>query len=243
MNKTVLQIIGIIILVMISVVLMIRIKEVQQKAKESQAIIRTELLDSVQYYVNKLDQIVAQKQVLEITTEGLRDNLEALGLDNKALKDQVGKLSNLKERLQAQIESHTSIQVIDTTDRIKVTESSFDFEGDFKWNNEFLSIVSIYSFKGEYAVDSTLIFKNLIFAQDLDYKYNVGLTSTTYRRRDPKWKIWEEKQLVTDIVLSDPNAKVTDIQSIQIVEPPKKIYQKTWFWMAVTAVGTTLVVK
>lgn len=204
--------------------------ETKLKIKDDQ------LSDSIMVYKSRTGELRYQKQTLQTDIGNLEDNLDALGIDNDKLKDQIGRLKNLNSRLTADIETYKKIILSDTIDESNITvqDGEFKFEGTTNWSNEFISTVGKYTITGKYYNDSsTVSFSNIVFNEELEYLYSVGFTTITYWKRDSKLKFWQPKTLVTDIELTDPNATVTNMRSIEIKEPPKKFYEKPWFWLVV----------
>lgn len=192
-----------------------------------------QLNDSVMVYKTKNGDLMFQKNTLETDVDNLEENLETLGIDRDKLKDQIGNLKNLNNRLSARVESLTKIILSDTVkdDDIVISDSTFNFEGETRWENKYILTTGTYNISGKYLVDNTVVkFSNVTFNQELDYKYTVDFTTTSYWKRENKLKFWKPKTLVTDVEFSDPNAKVVSIQSIEIKEPPKKFYEKNVFW-------------
>lgn len=234
----------IVTLLLILGILLLKVTQIKEERDNAKNIVQSSL-DTTQFYKNKWGEEIAQKRVLEVTNKGLKENIAALGINEEKLKDQIGSLKNLNNRLKANIQSQQVIYVYDSIEEedVVVSDSVFEIQGDFDWKGDHLTVNGTYKMKGRYHYDGMLTLSSINFNQQIDYDYQLDIISTTYRRRDPKWKLWKEKELVTDITITDPNAKITNIESLHIVENPKKFYEKTWFWMIVTFGVTTVVIR
>lgn len=184
--------------------------------------------DSVSYYKNQQGELIAQKQIAEVTIRDLKEIGHQLGIDRDKLSDQVGSLRNLNAHYKGEIKSmgkgatvtiDTVIQVIESIgDTVKVVAQSVD------WTNRYLSIDGIFipSFN----------------KWEFNYNYIVDLEIVSYDRKIKKG-LFAPKQLVVDFKLSDPNASVVDLKALQIVRE-KKWYQTTGFKIGLGMVGGIL---
>jgi len=221
----------------------------EQRNREAAQNVMSEMADSVDYYQNKEGIDMAQKKVLEIDVNNLEEYSESLGIDNKALKDQVGNLKNLVTRLKGEISAYGEGNVdSDITDvdinKVDSVSGNFTLLDSTEWNNSYLSLNNKYQIIGRYRFTKGALYLDSIkYMSNFAYKYKIDFTSTSYWMRENKWKIWKDKVLVTDIELSDPNASVTDMQSIKILPPPKKFYEKTWFQVGVGFVAGAILIK
>lgn len=185
--------------------------------------------DSVKYERNKYGQTVASKRVLAITLKELKDQGEILGLDNKKLKEQVGNLNNLVNRLEGDlVASGSGNTVIRDTVVIVKNEVGQIIQVDsakvFNWTNNYLTL------------GGTLIKKDL----SLYYLYQTSFDLTTYNK---KAGFLKKKQLVADITFEDPGARAMNIIALQIEQPRKPFYTKWWFHMSVGATGMYFIMK
>lgn len=177
----------------------------------------------VKLYQNKEGKWVAQKQAMELTADQLKDNADLLGIDNRSLSKQVGRLSRLVNHLDAQLEARGegSTELRDSV--IVLVDSSGQKRPSipvktFSWSNTYLSL------------DGTIMNNRL----DFEYTYNSSFTVTSYMKRAG---IWKKPNLVVDVIFDDPGAKAMSVTSIKIKQPPKKFYQKWWFHMGVGFLG------
>lgn len=184
----------------------------------------SEWKDSVQYYYNREGELVAQKNVAELELDDLKKLNDQLGIDMKELKDQVGNLKNLNSYYRGQVNvmgSGTSItidtvvQVIENTDTVEVVAQSVD------WTNDYLAIDGIFIPRFN--------------RWDFNYSYKVDFDITSYHKKTRKG-LFAPKTLVVDLKLSDPNARVVDLQALQI-KRENKWYQSTAFKVGIGLVG------
>lgn len=162
------------------------------------------------YYKNKKDELVAQVSTHELTIKNLKEYGEQLDFDNATLKQQVGSLKNLTAFWKGKAGMRDTVTVVlhDTTfvDKNGNTVAA----NDFKWNNKFLYL-------------NGLISNHEI---TIGYDYNVDFSITAYRKS--KKGFWKPPgQLVTDIIFSDPNFRITEFKGFVVKEEPKKWFQTT----------------
>ena len=184
----------------------------------------SEWKDSVQYYYNREGELVAQKNVAELELDDLKKLNDQLGIDMKELKDQVGNLKNLNSYYRGQVSTRgrgtsitidTVVQVIENTDTVEVAAQSVD------WTNDYLAIDGIFIPRFN--------------RWDFNYSYKVDFDITSYHKKTRKG-LFAPKTLVVDLKLSDPNARVVDLQALQI-KRENKWYQSTAFKVGIGLVG------
>lgn len=180
--------------------------------------------DSVKYYYDREGELVAQKNVAELEVNDLKKLNDQLGIDMDGLKDQVGNLKNLNSYYRGQISSlgsgssvtiDTVVQVIENTDTVEVVAQSVD------WTNDYLAIDGIFIPRFN--------------RWDFNYSYKIDFDITTYDKKTRKG-LFAPKTLVVDLKLSDPNARVVDLQALQI-KKENKWYQSTAFKVGAGLVG------
>lgn len=180
--------------------------------------------DSVSYYNNEQGELIAQKQIAEITIRDLKQINEQLGIDRERLEKQVGNLRNLNTYFKSKIQSKgkgtavtidTVVQIVQNTDTVEAEAQSVD------WTNKYLSLDGVFVPKFN--------------RWDFSYSYVVDLEIVSYNKKIRKG-LFAPKQFVVDFKLSDPNAKVVDLRALQITRK-KKWYQTTGFKVGVGVVG------
>jgi hypothetical protein len=180
--------------------------------------------DSIRYYKDKSGQLVAQRETMRVRAQELASQAEALGLDKDRLKKQVGKLSNLVSYYRGELESRGTDTVV-MHDTLIVDNSGNSLKAKtLNWSNGNLSLVQTY-----FPHNDSL---------KLAYSYSTGFELTTYYKRD--FLFVGRRRLYADFRLTDPNAKLLEATSVFIEEPPKKFYEKWWFWGGVGLLGGML---
>lgn len=183
------------------------------------------LNDSVSHHKNAEGKWEAERKSYNLTTKELRKNGQELNLETRRLSKQVGNLKNLVADLKGEllVVGEGSVQLI-PGDSIFINDSTKVFAGHrFNWTNSYLSI------------DGTL---NDAYNLQFNYSYNVDFSVTTYWKRE---KMFKRKDLVVNMIFSDPNARATDLNSIVIKPNPPKFYETTWFKVGVGFLGGVLI--
>jgi len=188
--------------------------------------------DSTKHFRDKSGQLVSQVEVMSVTVNDLKKNSDLLSVDNKNLKAQVGKLSNLVTyykgkqvvRGQAEVVATDSSKIIkqplDNTKLSFVKPDSSISGKRIYWTNGFLTVDEFYNPVND-SVDINYVYLNTI-----DFK--------TYYGKRPG--LFKAKPLLADVKMSDPNALIYDSWAIVVNKPKKKWYQKPFFWGVVTGV-------
>lgn len=183
----------------------------------------------VELYKNKEGKWTAEKGVMELTTEQLKDNADLLGIDNRSLAKQVGRLSRLVTHLDAQLEARGegSTELLDSiivpVDSLGPKRPGIPVK-TFSWSNTYLSL------------DGTVLNNRL----DFKYTYNSSFTVTSYNKKEGLFK---KPNLVVDVIFDDPGAQTMSMTSIQVKQPPKKFYEKWWFHAGVGFLGGAILVR
>lgn len=167
--------------------------------------------DSTHHYKNKLGETVAQTKVMQLDNSQLKSSLSLLGLDNKALKDQVGNLNKLVVAYQGKVGISGEIQTITRDSLVAVPGKDSIIYKDFDFKTKYIE------FKGYHKQDT-------LFAA---YTYKSPLLIT----------LSETKQgMIAKATFEDPAARI-DNQKVVFVQRKKKFYEKTWFKIIGGAVG------
>lgn len=194
------------------------------KRKESDISVLSLKADSVRHYKLKNGEMAAQIVTNELTMSQLKHYGIELGFDNNALKKQIGSLNRLVSYWQGKVSVRDTIHAIlrDTTyieKGVSVTES------DFNWHNKYL------------IVNGKVIKPNI----EIDYKYSVDFTLTSYRKDKT---FFRRGTLVSDVVFSDPQLTTTQFKGLVIKEEPKRWYETKGFAFGLgMALGTFGVIK
>lgn len=186
------------------------------------------LQDSVRIFKNKQGEWESEKKSFFVTKETLEDQITLLVGDQEKLTERVKNLNNLvayyKGKVNSQGRGEVSLVPIEGADSIVYRDSIIYREYKFDWNNKYLTL------KGEIGE------RKLTF----DYSYEADFEVTSYWKRK---NIFQRKDLVVNMNFSDPNAKVTDMNSVVIKPDPPKFYERTWFKVGIGVVGGFLIAK
>lgn len=167
--------------------------------------------DSTHHYKNKLGETVAVTKVMKLDNSQLKSSLSLLGLDNKALKDQIGNLNKLVMAYQGKVGISGEIQTITKDSLVVVPGKDSIIYKDFDFKTKYIE------FKGFHKKDT-------LFAK---YKYTSPLLITLSETR---------KGIDAKASFEDPAARIDD-QKVLFVQRKKKFYEKTWFKLGVGAVA------
>lgn len=201
-----------IIAIVLAVLLLVSVRSCQQVKQDNERF-KSNLdisRDSVHHLIGNNGELINRVGSMQLTVNDLKTQADQLGIDKKALQDQVGNLKNLvaSTKATAVVQDVIHTKVYDTT---YVMFDKTLYGKKLNWHNKFLTI------------------NELIASNDsvtLKYKYSFDFNSTTY------WKhrgfLGINKDLITDFTLSDPNAVVTKAQSLTIVAPSQSFLAKWW---------------
>ncbi len=178
--------------------------------------------DSTRHFIDKTGQLVSEKETIQITVDDLKNQNVDLGIDKDNLKKQVGNLNNLVNYYKGKLVTSGQGQVKGRDTTIIVVDQRGDtvqhVEQKFAYRSPYLTFDATYD-----PVIDSLKFK---------YGYQVDFQLSTFYVRH---KLFAKRQLFADVRLSDPKASMQNVQSILIVEPPKKWYETNWFYVALGA--------
>jgi len=168
----------------------------------------------------KNGELTSQVNTYEITIDQLKESGDKLGIDNKALKQQIGSLKNLTAYYKAKIELRDTFTIVNH-------DTTFIEKGDttrakaFQWSNKYLVI------QGFTAPSYTTI----------SYDYHPTFTLTSYYK-DKGFLRLKKGQLVSDLKFDDPNMQVREFKAVRITEEPKKWYEtKLFYFLTGAAAG------
>lgn len=181
---------------------------------------------TIKFYKDKYGQEVAQKGVMILKTTELNSQAELLGIDNKRLKNQVGKLDNLVSYWKVKAGTSGRIDTV-YQDSIVYINGESVLQKKLGWSNKYLTLNQTY-----FPATNKLT---------IDYSYSTGIELTIY----DKSKGWFKKpELVGDVRFDDPDMKATksDITIIDKTKQPK-FYQTTLFKIGVGVVGGFLLTR
>lgn len=195
------------------------IRGLKQDAASLQTMVDV-MADSVRWEKNRNGRLEAEKRSQNLTISELKNNAEALGVDNKKLKERVGRLNNLVAYLQGELEASgsgdTELVPVDTVYITEAGDTVEVFNGHkFEWTNSYLSL------NGRLSDTYKLSF---------DYTYSTDFEVTTYWKR-PKW--YKSKELVINMTYDDPAAKAMSLNNVVVKPDPPKFYQTTAFKLGV----------
>lgn len=178
--------------------------------------------DSVKHFKDKNDQLVNQVQVIKIESNNFKYQALAFGIDVKKLREQVGKQGKLISYYKAQLEITETFTVAgeDSTIIERVGDTSKVDVKYFPYHSKWLTADMFY-----FPISDSL---------RVDYRYTTGFTYTMY---DKKVGLFKPRQTYVDFVLEDPHASLSQAQSILIVSPKKKVYERNWFWGGVGVIA------
>jgi hypothetical protein len=158
-------------------------------------------------YVDKNGELQQQVKTHEITVKELKENNEALGIENGKLTNQVGRLSNLVAYYQGNASVTDTFTVVNHDTTIVIRNDLIKGKW-FTWTNSNLTLTGITT--------------DLNTSITYDYKFKFTLVS--YRKPQGFLGLGRG-QLVTDIKFDDPLIKVNEFKGIVIKEEPKKWYE------------------
>lgn len=194
--------------------------------------------DSTRHFKDKNNQLVSQVTVMTVTEKDLRKNSDLLGVDNKSLKQQIGKLSNLVLLYKGkQVVKGTGKTIavnvfnvrqspLDSNSFNKIDSSIIGKQVD--WTNGFLTLSGFYN-----PINDSV---------DINYVYINSIDFKTYYGKRPS--LFKPKPLLADVKMSDPNALIYDSWAILIQKPKRKWYQKPFIWgLATGLTGGFLLLK
>ncbi len=174
--------------------------------------------DSVKYLRGKNGELVNRVLSVELDNKSLKEQGELLGISNKELKKKIGSQGVLIAYYKGAIETSgkgtskgkdTTIYITTSSDTSrKINAKKFSF------NNGYLKLNQIYN--------------PLTDSLSTNYDYKVDFELLNYRS-GRKFLFLGKRELIADVRLSDPNAKMTDVKSVVIKPPPKKWYQTNLF--------------
>jgi uncharacterized protein YxeA len=172
--------------------------------------------DSIKSTINKNGNLEAEKRGLEISLSDLKNENNILGIDKKKLKQEIGNLSNLVAfyKVKANVSKTIETNVRDTVIML-IGSDTISYKGvSFDWSNEWLNISGLY-------IPNT---RKITLRYDYRFDYNIY----SYRKRDPKWKVWKPKELYVKVEFKDPTIQVTQLDYVKIADRPK-FYEKGIF--------------
>jgi len=155
--------------------------------------------------------IIAERDSYALTASQAKDQADNLFENNKELEKKIRGYKNLVSHLEGQL-SVIKSDTVTLYDTITITSSGDTLKSRvFNYDDSFLTMNGI-------------IHKNTL---SFTHSYQVAFTSDQYWKRQGLMK---PKTLVVDFTLADPNASMTSAQSLYILPPPKKVYERNSFW-------------
>lgn len=183
------------------------------------------LHDTIRHYQNKEGQWIAQVNTLQSTTKQLRDNINELGVNEKALKQQIGSLRNLVSYYRAKAFVRDTIVIVNS-DTVYRDSAGNDVRARlFTYSNKWMRI------NGE----------STQFSTKIEYDYTIEWELVTYMRRSGFLGLGKAT-MVSDLKFSDPNIKTQEFKAIEV--PYKRsIFEKWWFQFTAGAAGMYLLMR
>jgi hypothetical protein len=176
--------------------------------------------DTATAYKTKAGEAYYRINSVTIENNALKGSLEAMGIDQKKLKETNINLSNIVSvlREELKVSGHTgSIPLVPVvnlpSDTSKIKAKSFE------WTNTFLTLKGITE-------DARI--------RNIDYKYQTGILHTTEDVKD--------KTIVTISLTDKENASIINGSQF-VVTPTKHWWNKPWVWGVAGAVGGILIAK
>ena len=181
------------------------------------------LKDSVNMTVTKNGHLIAKVNSVEVEKSNLKESLKLAGIDIKSLKDENIKWRNLNGVLKLQVQSLGTVQThVTDTFRIEIPvegkPDTIRYQKFDNWSDGYFKI-----WNGR--IENRELFFNR------SYQTGIQILPETTRN----------KTIVT-IKLDDPLAKITNANSLTIVNK-KKFLERPVVWSALTFVATILIVK
>lgn len=194
------------------------IKSCSDKKEEGERLKSNLLIakDSVHHLRGKNGELINRVGSMQLTVSDLKTQNQQLGLDKDILKKQVGNLNNLLSFYKGKINSKGTILSI-VHDTVFIQKGISTHYKSFRYTNKYLYLDEFYN-----PLNDSIKIK---------YNYSTDFTYTTYYK--PVGFLKFKKILVTDIVLTDPNASLINGTSVSIIPPKKKWYQTDLFKVGV----------
>ena len=176
---------------------------------------------------NKNGQLEAEKRSQNLTIKDLKEYGDQVGQNNEKLKKKVGSLKNLVSNLEGALATagDGQVQLEPDTIRIKGDSVNYFLGHTFEWTNNYLTL------NGTLDQDLKMDFK---------YQYKSDFGITTYWKRP---SLFKRKELMVNMLMTDPNARATELNSVVIKPDPPKFYQTTGFKIGIGVVGGFLLAK
>lgn len=179
----------------------------------------------VREYKDRNGKLVSQAKTHLLTIGELREYSDQLGIEVNGLKKQVGNLNRLVSYWKIQASARDTFYVTGV-DTVFVKDGVSQTGKAFHYSNRYLTLDQLY-----HPGDGTL---------STLYDYRIDFELTAYRKGQTLFK---PGTLVTDVKFSDQNISVKEIKGLVVKEPPKKFYEKGWFWGLVGFIGGVFAVK
>lgn len=181
--------------------------------------------DTIRHYQDREGNYIAQVKTLQGTVGQLKENAEALGLDLKAIKKQVGSLHNLVAFYKAKAEI-INVVTINNHDTVYVDSAGNEIPTRlFTWSNQWMRI------KGE----------SNAFSTKLEYKYSIEWELVTYMKKSGFLGLGKST-MVSDLKFTDPSVQTREFKAIQV--PYKKsIFEKWWLHEIIGAAGMYFILR
>lgn len=191
------------IILVLSIICFIAVNRCTNNAEDA-AINKALANDTIRYYENKQGELIAQVNTLQLDKQQLKENINQLSINEKALKKQIGSLNNLVSYYRAKASVRDTFVVINT-DTIYVDSAGNQIHTRlFAWSNKWMNL------KGE----------SNQFTTKIDYNYTIEWELVTYIRRDGFLGMGK-KTMVSDLKFNDPNVRVNEFKAIEVPYKPK----------------------
>jgi len=180
------------------------------------------LKDTVLTVVTRNGQLISTVNSVQIEKDNIKESLQAMGLDLKALKDENIKLKTLNFVLNAQLTSSGDVAT-PTKDTFRIPDDGGD---------------SIrYSIVSDWTDTRLSLFNGIVENNNLTFDY-------TYNLRFKLLSNTEKNKTIVTFVPDDKTGKtlISSANSITIIHK-KKWWEKWWIWTIVGATGGILITK
>jgi len=180
------------------------------------------LKDTVLTVVTRNGQLISTVNSVQIEKDNIKESLQAMGLDLKALKDENIKLKTLNFVLNAQLTSSGDVAT-PTKDTFRIPDDGGD---------------SIrYSIVSDWTDTRLSLFNGIVENNNLTFDY-------TYNLRFKLLSNTEKNKTIVTFVPDDKTGKtiISSANSITIINK-KKWYERGWVWAVAGVTGGILIAK
>lgn len=204
------------IFILIGVIIYLIVNSFLDKREQTRTLLNSQ--DSIRVWKDKAGNIYSEHKALALTYKELKKQSKIIDITNKQLEYQVKNLKNLvttsnltliEDKSTKMKLRDTIIYIIDTLNIIDTIETK-----KFAYNDKWINL------KGYLLKDSVFV----------KYKSFNNIRLNTFYKRD-KW--YEDKYPIVQLVNDNPNLVASNMSSIVIEPPKKKLHEKRGFAFAV----------